>query len=113
MKQMFSVGTTKLSRKQWYDINAFFGTNIGPCIVTMYDTHERILQKLAEIGQKELFAEMIKGIMDTIEKEDLDKRYTQWLRDTEPDVNHEAVQPISGKEATKDLGEIPQREQCL
>lgn len=95
----------------------------------MYDPHERILQKLAETGQKEFSTEMIKEAMDKVEEEDLDSMYKEWLKGEEAhtkeraqwvaDENtidriersqHEAAQPTSWEEATQDLGDLPQCE---
>ena len=39
----------------------------------MFETHERILQKLNESGLKEFSPEMIKGIIDKVEGEEVDK----------------------------------------
>ena len=50
----------------------------------MFDTHERIFQKLAESGHKEFSSEMIKGIIDEVESEEVDKIYEEWRRETEP-----------------------------
>lgn len=79
----------------------------------MFDTHERILQKITECGHKEFSAEMIKGIIDEVEGEEVDKIYEEWRRETEPYATREAeaVQPTSWEEATKDLGDVPHREQ--
>lgn len=72
----------------------------------MFDTHERILQKLAESGQKEFSAEMIKGIIDKIEDEEVDKMYAAYLRDNEP--GNEAAYPPSWEEVTEDLSGFPE-----
>jgi hypothetical protein len=70
----------------------------------MFETHERILQELGQSGQKQFSAEMIKGIIDKVEGEEIDKMHAEWLRDTDP--YHEAAE-TSWEEATEDLGEIP------
>ena len=44
----------------------------------MFDTHERIFQKLAESGHKEFSTEMIKGIIDKVEGEEVDRMYEEW-----------------------------------
>ena len=49
----------------------------------MFETHERILQKLNESGLKEFSPEMIKGIIDKVEGEEVDKMHAEWLRETE------------------------------
>lgn len=72
----------------------------------MFDTHERILQKLAESGQKEFSAEMIKGIIDKIEDEEVDKMYAAYLRDNEP--ANEAAYLSSREEVTEDLSGFPE-----
>lgn len=72
----------------------------------MFDTHERILQKLAESGQKEFSAEMIKGIIDKIEDEEVDKMYAAYLRGNEP--GSEAPYPTSWEEVTEDLSGFPE-----
>jgi len=56
----------------------------------MYDAHERILQKLAESGQKEFSTEMITDAMNKIEEEDLDVIHAQWLKDEEARYHEEA-----------------------
>ena len=72
----------------------------------MFDTHERILQKLAESGQKEFSAEMIKGIIDTIEGEEVDKMYATYLRDNEP--ANEAAYLSSREEVMEDVSGFPE-----
>lgn len=72
----------------------------------MLDTHERILQKLAESGQKEFSAEMIKGIIDKIEDEEVNKMYAAYLRDNEP--ANEAAYLTSWEEVTEDLSGFPE-----
>ena len=77
----------------------------------MFDTHERIFQKLAESGHKEFSSEMIKGIIDEVESEEVDKIYEEWRRETEPYATREAeLDPISWEDATEDLGDFPELE---
>jgi hypothetical protein len=72
----------------------------------MFDTHERIFQKLAESGHKEFSAEMIKGIIDEVEGEEVDRMYTEWLRETEPYATREG-EVVSWEDAAEGLGEMP------
>ena len=75
----------------------------------MFDTHERIFQKLAESGHKEFSAEMIKGIIDKVEGEEVDRMYEEWRRETEPYATREAeLDPVSWEDATEDLGDFPE-----
>lgn len=75
----------------------------------MFDTHERILQKITECGHKEFSAEMIKGIIDEVEGEEVDKIYEEWRRETEPYATREAeLDPVSWEDATEDLGDFPE-----
>ena len=54
---------------------------------------------------------MIKGIIDKVEDEEVDKMYEAGLRNNEPAASREAEpEPVSWDEATQDLVEIPQRE---
>ena len=77
----------------------------------MFDTHERILQKITESGQKEFSPDMIKGIIDEVEGEEVDKIYEEWRRETEPYATREAeLDPISWEDATEDLGDFPELE---
>lgn len=64
----------------------------------MFDTHERILQKLAETGQKEFSAGMIKEAMDKVEDEEIDTMYQDWLKYHEP----------GSEAATEDLSDFPE-----
>lgn len=73
----------------------------------MFDTHERILQKLAATGQKEFSAEMVKGIIDTVEDEEIDRMYEEWRRETDPYTSRDA-EPVSWHEATEDLDGFPE-----
>lgn len=73
----------------------------------MFDTHERILQKLAESGHKEFSAEMIKGIIDKIEGEEVDRMYEEWRRETEPYTIREG-EVVSWEDAAEDLGNFPE-----
>jgi len=68
--------------------------------------HERILQKLAETGQKEFSAGMIKEAMDKVEDEEIDSLYQDWLKYHEP--GSEAAYPTSWEEATEDLSDFPE-----
>lgn len=94
----------------------------------MFDTHERILQKLAESGQKEFTAAMVRQAMDKVEEEDIDSMYHDWLKHEEAETkereqwradeitldrversHYEAeMQPTSWEEATDDLGDFPE-----
>jgi hypothetical protein len=77
----------------------------------MFDTHERIFQKLAESGHKEFSSEMIKGIIDEVESEEVDKIYEEWRRETEPYATRDAEpEPVSWEDATEDLGDFPELE---
>lgn len=72
----------------------------------MFETHERILQKLAETGRKEFSAQMIHGIIDDVESEVVDRMYEQWRGETEP--GHESFEPTSWEEAAEDLDGFPE-----
>lgn len=72
----------------------------------MFDTHERILQKLAESGHKEFSAEMIKGIIDKVEGEEVDRMYEEWRRETEPYTIRQG-EVVSWEDAAEGLGEMP------
>lgn len=72
----------------------------------MFETHERILQKLAESGQKEFSAQMIHSIIDDVETEVVDRMYEQWRSETEP--GQESLEPTSWKEAAEDLDGFPE-----
>ena len=77
----------------------------------MFDTHERILQKITESGQKEFSPDMIKGIIDEVEGEEVDKIYEEWRRETEPYATREAeLDTVSWEDATEDLGDFPELE---
>lgn len=52
----------------------------------MYDTNERILQKLAESGRTEFSSEMVKEAMTKVEEEDLEIQYQEWLKHQEAEV---------------------------
>ena len=72
----------------------------------MFETHERILQKLNESGLKEFSPEMIKGIIDKVEGEEVDKMHGEWLRETEPYTIREG-EVVSWEDAAEGLGEMP------
>lgn len=93
----------------------------------MFDTHERILQRLHASGQEQFSVEMIRGIIDTVETEEIDRMYEEYLRHEEDlaqereqwraDENtidrierqqYEAEsQPTNWKDAAEGLDEIP------
>lgn len=52
----------------------------------MFDTHERILQRLQDSGHKEFSVEMIQDAMNTVEEEDLDIQYQEWLKHEEAEA---------------------------
>ncbi len=72
----------------------------------MFETHERILQMLGESGLKEFSPEMIKGIIDKVEGEEVDKMHGEWLRETEPYTLREG-EVVSWDDAAEGLGEMP------
>lgn len=72
----------------------------------MFDTHERILQKLAESGRTEFSAQMIHSIIDDVETEVVDKMYEQWRSETEP--GYESLEPTSWEDAAEDLDGFPE-----
>ncbi len=72
----------------------------------MFETHERILQKLNESGLKEFSPEMIKGIIDKVEGEEVDKMHGEWLRETEPYTTRQG-EVVSWEDAAEGLGEMP------
>ncbi len=75
----------------------------------MFDTHERILQKLAETGQKQFSAEMVKEAMGKVEDEEIDRMYEEWRRETDPYSDRDAeLEPVSWDDATEDLGDFPE-----
>ena len=96
----------------------------------MFETHERILQKLAETGHKEFSADMIKEAIGKVENEEIDSMYQDWLKHEEAEAKereqwradeitldriersgHEAeAEPVSWAEAAEGLGEISPRE---
>jgi len=77
----------------------------------MFESHERILQMLGESGHKEFSAEMIKGIIDKVEGEEVDKIYEEWRRETDPYATREAEpEPVSWDDATEDLSGFPELE---
>ena len=72
----------------------------------MFESHERILQKLNESGLKEFSPEMIKGIIDKVEGEEVDKMHGEWLRETEPYTIRQG-EVVSWEDAADRLGEMP------
>lgn len=72
----------------------------------MFETHERILQKLNESGLKEFSPEMIKGIIDKVEGEEVDKMHGEWLRETEPYTTHQG-EVVSWEDAAEGIDEMP------
>lgn len=50
----------------------------------MFETHERILQKLNESGLQQFSSDMIKGIITSVEHEEVDRMYEDWQMGTEP-----------------------------
>ncbi len=74
----------------------------------MFDTHERILLKLAETGQKQFSAEMVKEAMGKVENEEIDRMYEEWRRETDPYSDRDGEpEPVSWEDAAEDLGEMP------
>jgi hypothetical protein len=73
----------------------------------MFDTHERILQRLHDSGHKEFSVEMIRGIIDTVETEEIDRMYDEWRRETDPHTNRD-YEPVSWEDATEDLDRFPE-----
>lgn len=55
-----------------------------------FDTHERILQKLAETGSTEFSTDMIKEAMTKVEEEDIDSLYQDWLKSEEAEAQERA-----------------------
>lgn len=95
----------------------------------MYDTNERILEKLAETGQEAFSAGMVKKAMDKVEEEDLEIQYQEWLKLEEAEANereqwradeitldrierqqYEATHPVTWAQAVQGLEDIPPRE---
>lgn len=94
----------------------------------MFDTHERILQRLHDTGLKEFSTEMIKGIIDKVEDEEIDRMYEEYLKHEEDLASeraqwhadeitidriersqHEAEsQPVSWEDVTEDLDGFPE-----
>lgn len=72
----------------------------------MFETHERILQKLNESGLKEFSPDIIKGIIDKVEGEEVDKMHEEWLRETEPYAIRQG-EVVSWEDAAEGLGEMP------
>ena len=64
------------------------------------------MQKLNESGLKEFSPEMIKGIIDKVEGEEVDKMHGEWLRETEPYTIREG-EVVSWEDAAEGLGEMP------
>lgn len=99
----------------------------------MFDTHERILQRLHDTGLKEFSTETIKGIIDKVEEEEIDSMYQEYLKSEaahaeeraqwRADENtidriersgHEAeAEPVSWAEAAEGLDDILEREDSL
>lgn len=73
----------------------------------MFDSHERILQRLHASGQEQFSAEMIRGIIDTVEAEEIDRMYDEWRRETDPYTGRDA-EPVSWEEVTEDLSGFPE-----
>lgn len=73
----------------------------------MFDTHERILQRLHASGQQQFSVEMIRGIIDTVETEEIDRMYDEWRRETDPYTNRD-YEPTSWEEVTEDLSGFPE-----
>ena len=74
----------------------------------MFETHERILLKLAETGLKEFSVETVKEAMNKVEDEEIDRMYEEWRRETDSYSAHDAEPaPVSWDDATEDLGEMP------
>lgn len=72
----------------------------------MFDTHERILQRLHASGQEQFSVEMIRGIIDTVEAEEIDRMYDEWRRETDPYTGRDA-EPVSWADAADGLDEMP------
>ncbi len=99
----------------------------------MFDTHERILQKLAATGRTEFSAEMIKQAIGKVEDEEIASMYQEYLKSEEAEVKeraqwradentidrierlqHEAeAEPVSWAEAAEGLDDILEREDSL
>lgn len=93
-----------------------------------FDTHVRILQKLAESGRKEFSTDMIKQAIDKVEDEVIDRMYQEYLKNEEAQgkeraqwradentidrierFHHEAeAEPVSWAEAAEDLDSFPE-----
>lgn len=77
----------------------------------MFDTHERILQRLHDTGLKEFSVETVKEAMNKVEDEEIDRMYEEWRRETDPYSDRDAeLEPVSWDDATKDLGDFPELE---
>lgn len=72
----------------------------------MFDTHERILQRLHDSGKKQFSVEMIRGIIDTVETEELDRMYEEWRRETDPYTIRDG-EVVSWADAAEGLDDIP------
>ena len=95
----------------------------------MFDTHERILQRLHDTGMKEFSVETVKEAMNKVEDEEIDSMYQDWLKHEEAEAKereqwradeitldriersgHEAeAEPVSWADAAEGL-DIPHRE---
>jgi len=73
----------------------------------MFETHERILQKINESGLEQFSSEMIKGIITSVEHEEIDRMYEDWQRETEPYTVREG-EVVSWEDAAEGLGETPE-----
>lgn len=73
----------------------------------MFETHERILQRLHASEEKQFSVEMVRGIIDTVEAEEIDRMYEQWRRDTDPYTDLD-TEPVSWDDATEDLDRFPE-----
>lgn len=94
----------------------------------MFDTHERILQRLHDTGLKEFSVETVKEAMNKVEDEEIDSMYQDWLKHEEAEAKereqwradeitlerierqqYEAAHPTSWAQAAEGL-EIPHQE---
>ena len=71
----------------------------------MFETHERILQKLNESGLEQFSSEMIKGIITSVEHEEVDRMYEDCQRETEPYTVREG-EVVSWEDAAEGLREV-------
>lgn len=73
----------------------------------MFDTHERILQRLHNTGQEQFSVEVIRGIIDTVEAEEIDRMYDEWRRDTDP-YTYQEGEVVSWEDAAEGLDRFPE-----